>query len=151
MSYSPNFRGIIGKGSSRQNQTGYQNGTGGTMPVATPVATNLSGQLVLMDVSDENTVETMLGLTSESIPSAANGQVVSEGRLENIPISLGFAVRDILYVGPTPGSLTNVKPDVSVPGWSAGMFVILVGVVVKNEFNPSNQDIQLFRQIIGQL
>jgi hypothetical protein len=121
------------------------------MPIATPVAANTFGQAVLVDVSDETTVESMIGLTSASIPSAANGQVISDGRLENIPLGLGFAVGDTVWVGTTPGSLTNVKPDITAPGWVAGYFVIFVGVVVQNEFNPSNQDLQLCRQLIGQL
>lgn len=150
MTYSPGFRGTVGKGSARQTQTGYQNGTGSTMPVAAPVSTNASGQLILVDVSSEAISEAMVGLTSQSIPSAASGQVVSDGRLENIPLGLGFSVGDPIWVG-LSGTLTKVKPDLSVIGWSAGYFVIFVGVVVKNEFNPANQDIQLMRQIIGQL
>lgn len=150
MTYSPGFRGTIGKGSSRQTQSGYQNGTGSTMPVAAPVSTNASGQIILTDVSSEASVEAMVGLTSQSIPSAASGQVVSDGRLENIPLGLGFAVGDPIWVG-LAGTLTNVKPDLSVVGWSSGYFVIFVGVVTKNEFNPLNQDIQLLRQIVGQL
>ncbi len=151
MSYNPLWTTLIGKGSSRQTQSGYQNGTLSTMPIATPVAANTFGQAVLVDVSDETTVESMIGLTSASIPSAANGQVISDGRLENIPLGLGFAVGDTVWVGTTPGSLTNVKPDITAPGWVAGYFVIFVGVVVQNEFNPSNQDLQLCRQLIGQL
>jgi len=142
---------VVTKVSGRQTQTGFQNGTGSTMNVATVVSTNSSGQLILADVTNEATIETIVGLVSiANIPSAANGTVVSDGRLENIP-SLGFSVGDTLWLGTTPGSLTNVKPDLTQIGWSAGDYVVFIGVVVQNEFNPSNQDIQLCRQIIGQL
>ncbi len=152
MAYNPTI-GIAAtpKISGRQTQTGFQNGTGSSMTVATVVATNTSGQLILADVTNESTIEAMVGLVSvATIPSAANGNVVSDGRLENIP-SLGFSVGDVLWLGTTPGTLTNVKPDLAQPGWASGDYVVFIGVVVQNEFNPSNQDIQLCRQIIGQL
>lgn len=150
MTYSPNYFGSAAKGSSRQTKSGYQNGTGSTMPVGAPVATNTGGQLILVDVSSEVSVEAMVGLAAESIPSAANGQIASDGRLEEIPLGLGFSIGDPIWVG-VGGTLTKVKPDLSQPGWSSGYFVIFVGVVVKNEFDALKQDIQLCRQVIGQL
>jgi uncharacterized protein YbaA (DUF1428 family) len=151
MSYSPLFRGAAANAPANSTATGYQNGTVSTIAVATAVSTNTSGQMILTDVSNETTVEAWLGLASQSTPTTANGLVVSDGRLQNIPMSLGFSVGDPIWVGFSPGSLTNVKPDLSVPGWSSGYFVLFVGVVVQNEFNPSEQDIQLCRQLIGQL
>lgn len=152
MAYNPNFRGNNAKGSSTSNASTYQNSTVSTMPVATAVSKGASSnQMVLVDVTDENTVERWLGLTSESVPSSASGLVSGEGRLENIPLGLGFSIGDTLWAGVTPGSLTNVKPDLSQPGWASGYFVLFVGVVVQNQFNPGLQDIQIFRQLIGQL
>ena len=133
------------------NASGYQNGTVSTMAIATSVSTNGSGQLVLTDVTNEALSEGWLGLVAQSLPSAAIGQVVTDGRIQNIPSGLGFSVGDPIWVGNTPGTLTNVRPDVTVPGWSVGDYVLFVGVVVQNEYNPSNQDIQISRQIIGQL
>lgn len=151
MSYSPLWRGKNSNGSAYGNASGYQNGTASTMPIGTAVSTNTSGQIVLTDVSNEALSEGWVGLTSVDLPTAASGLVSSDGRLQNIPSSLGFSVGDPIWVGPTPGSLTNVKPDLSAMGWASGDFVLFVGVVVSNEFNPSLQDIQLFRQVIGQL
>lgn len=151
MGFNPTWQGTTGAGSSRQTQTLYQNGTGSTQPIAAVVSQGTGANFVLTDVSNEATVEAFLGLTAASIPNAASGLVCSDGRLENIPLGLGFAVGDALWVDLTPGGLTNVKPDLTVLGWTTGMFVIFIGVVVQNQFNPSNQDIQLFKQIIGQL
>ena len=151
MTYSPNFRGSVGKASSRQTKTSYQNGTVSTMPIAAAVVVNTSGQVLLCDVSAENASDTFVGLVADRLPSGAYGEIVSDGRMENIPSALGFAIGDAIYVGLTPGSLTNVKPDLSVLGWASGYFVIFVGVVVANEFTPGNQDIQIFKQIVGQL
>lgn len=148
MSYSPNSRGSSFKGSSRQLQTGYQNGTLSTMAKGTPVASNVSGQLILLDVSNETTVLSMVGLTSSEIPSAASGLVVSGGRLEDI--SLPYNVGDAIYVGKS-ATLTNIKPNVGSNGFVVGDFVIFVGVVVKNEFNLSQLDIQLMLSLVGQL
>jgi hypothetical protein len=150
MSYSPNFRGTSAAVPATATSTGYQNAVGGSVAVATAVSTNASGQFVLTDVTDESSSEGWLGLTAETIPNAATGQVMSDGRLINIP-NLGFSNGDPIWVGLTPGSLTNVKPDLSQPGWAEGMWVLFVGVVVQNEFNSLQQDIQLCRQIIGQL
>jgi hypothetical protein len=151
MSYSPLFRGNSSTGTASGSQSGYQNGTGSTMPIGTAVSQNTSGQIVLTDVSNEALSEAWLGVCAVAIPSAATGGVATDGRIQNIPSALGFANGDPIWVGPTPGSLTNVKPDVSALGWAEGDFVLFVGVVVQNEFNPSLQDIQLCRQIIGQL
>ena len=150
MSYSPNFRGIVGKGSSRQTQTGYTNTTASLITAASPVYRSASG-IAPLDVTTEASVEAFVGLCAADLPTTASGLVVSDGRCENIPLSLGFSVGDAIWAGPTPGSLTNVKPDSSAPGWAAGYFVVFIGVVVANEFNPSNQDIQLFKQLVGQL
>ena len=151
MSYSPLFRGNPANASVGSTGSGYQNGIGSTILAATAVSTSTSGLLVLTDVSSETLSEAWLGLASESIPSAAFGQVASDGRLQNIPLGLGFSVGDPIWVGTTPGSLTNVKPSIGIGAWASGYFVLFVGVVVQNEFNPSQQDIQLCRQVIGQL
>jgi len=148
MSYNPNFTGASAV-ASRQLQTGYVNGTGSTIAICVPVSTNTSGQIVLTDVSNEALSLGFVGLTNIAIPSAANGGVINGGRLQNV--TTGFAVGDAIYVGSTPGTLTNVKPNAGSNGFVALDFVIFVGVLVKNEFNPSQTDIQLFTQIVGQL
>lgn len=151
MGYNPLFSTAIGFGSSRQTKTAYQNGTGFTAPISTVVAQGTGVNFVLVDVSSESTVSKFLGMTAESIPNSATGQIASEGRLESIPLSLGFSIGDPVWVGTTPGMLTNVQPDLAAPGWSVGMFVIFIGVVVQNQFDPLKQDVQIFKQLIGQL
>ncbi len=151
MGFNPTWQGPNGLGSSTSIQTLYQNGTGSTAPVATVVSQGTGANFVLTDVTNEATVETFLGLVAASTPAATNGLVGSDGRIQGIPSGLGFSIGDALWVGLTPGSLTNVKPDLTVSGWNSGYFVIFIGVVVQNQFNPSLQDIQMFKQIIGQL
>lgn len=150
MSYSPtSFNPATATAASAAS--GYQNGIGSAIALATPVSTSNGGLLLLTDVTSEASAEGWLGLASMTIPSTAFGQVASDGRIQNIPSGLGFSVGDPIWVGNTPGTLTNVRPNTGTAGWETGYYVLFVGVVVKNEFNPSNQDIQLSRQIIGQL
>lgn len=148
MSYSSAFRGLIGRGSSRQLQTGYQNASGSTLAQATPITINGSSQLVGVDVSSSASANKILGLCSTSIPNSASGEVVDHGRLENV--SVGFSVGDALYVSKA-GFLTNVVPSVGVGGFVAGDWVVFVGVVVKNEFNNLQLDIVISIQVRGVL
>jgi hypothetical protein len=149
--YNPVWQGSTGVGSSRQTKTLYQNGTAFTISAATPVSQGTGLNILPVDVTDESSVEKFVGLADIDILSTASGLVVSDGRIENIPAGLGLATGDALWVGITPGSLTNVKPSLGVGGWSEGMFVIFIGVVVQNQFNPFEQDIQIFKQIVGEL
>lgn len=148
MSYNPNFTGASAS-ASRQLSTGYQNGSGSTIPLASPVSSNTSGQILLTDVSNEALALAFVGLTNIAIPSAASGEVISTGRIENV--STGFSIGDAIYIGSTPGTLTNIKPNEGSNGFVALDWVIFVGVLVKNEFNPSQTDIQMLPQVIGQL
>lgn len=150
MGYNPAFRGKVSDGSSRQTQTGYLNGTLITMPIASPVSVNSAGNMVLLDVTSETSVQGLIGLTSIACPSAATGLVCNAGRLEGITLG-GFSVGDAIYAGQTPGALTNVKPDLAVSGWVGGMFVVFFGVYVINQFDPGLHDIQLMPTVVGQL
>lgn len=149
MTFSPNFRGSSARGSSRQVETNYVNASGGALTKGTAVSTNLAGQIVALDVSDEDSVSRLVGITSVLIPDTATGGVVSVGRVEDITTS--FAIGDAIYAGKTPGSLTNVKPDIGVSSFVAGDFVIFIGVIVKNEFNPLKKDLHFMPSVIGQL
>ena len=148
MSYSPNFRGNAANAASRQNQTGYVNGTGSTINIGTPVSTLANGMMSPTDVTSQASVQAFVGLCATTTPSAAKAQVVSAGRLENV--STGFNVGDAIYIG-LDGTLINVKPDIGVAGFASGNFLVFVGVVVQNEFNASAQDIQVFLQVFGEL
>lgn len=148
MSYSPNFRGSASKAGSRRLETNYQNGSVSVLSQGTPVYTNASGQILPVNPADETSVESMVGFTLYAIPSGASGAVISGGRLENI--SIPFGIGETLWIN-YDGTLTNVKPDLSKTGWAEGYFVIFVGVVVPNEFNATQKDLQLCKEVVGQL
>jgi hypothetical protein len=149
MGFSPYWLNRASTGSSRATQGGYQNGSGSTLAMAVPVYVDPTGQIFPLDVSNEVSVQALVGLTGVSIPNAATGSVVDNGRLENITTS--FTVGDAVYAGKsTP--LTNVKPDIgNIDGFASGDFVIFIGVVVKNEFNPLLFDLKLMLSVVGQL
>jgi hypothetical protein len=148
MSYSPFFFNQNAKGSSRATQAGFQNGSGSTILQSTPVSVNTSSQTLPLDVTSEASVQAIVGLAGVDTPNGASASVIDNGRLENITTS--FSVGDAVYAGiSTP--LINVKPDIGVAGFASGDFVVFIGVVVKNEFNPSLLDLKLMISVIGQL
>lgn len=148
MSYSPAFFNQNSNGSSKTTGSQFQNASGSTLAIGTPVCVNASSQLILIDVSDELSVKAIVGVAGISIPNAASGQIVDNGRVQNITTS--FAVRSVLYVDKI-GGLTDVPPTDGVDGFVAGDFVILVGVIVQNEFNIGQKDLKLMISVIGQL
>jgi hypothetical protein len=148
MSYSPFFRGSQGKGSGRSTCTNFQNGTIGTLLPGTPVCINASSQLVFLDMTDQASVQNLVGLVTSRIPIGAIGPVTDNGRLENI--TMPFSIGDALYIN-YDNTLTTTKPDLAQPGFVPGMFCIFIGVVVKNEFDPLLKDIKLMISVIGEL
>ena len=120
----------------------------GSIIGATPVSTNTSGNLVVVDVASEDLASSFLGLTSSTILASTQGGVVLAGLVKNISTALG--VGDILYVSKT-GSLTTTAPDIGVDGFVAGDFVIKIGQITKNATNPSNKDLLVAWQLMGQL
>lgn len=148
MTYSPSFFNKESKGSSRQTITNFMNGSGSTLNKATLVSVNSSSHIVPTLVNNESLVESIVGMTNMSIPNAATGSVVDNGRLEDI--STSFSVGDPIYLN-KDGSLTNIKPSIGVSGFVESDFVIFVGVIVNNEFNGLLKDIKLMISVIGQL
>lgn len=148
MSFNPLYVGAQSKSSSRQVVTNYTNATAFAIPQGTPVSTNTSGMISPTDVTNETSVNQFVGHAQFRISASSLGPVISGGRLENIVTA--FAVGDPIYIG-HGGTLINQKPDVGIAGFMAGDWVMFVGVLVKNEFNPSLTDIQLCSQIIGEL
>lgn len=148
MGYSPLFRGSAAKAPSRSLQTNYPNASGSTLVKGTVVSVNSSSQIDVIDVSDEASVQALVGVTSLDIPHAATGGVMCNGRLEEI--IQPFAIGDAIYVG-KDGLITNTKPSEGVGGFVSGDFVIFVGVVVKNEFDNTKKDLQLMLALVGQL
>ena len=144
MAYNPNSQ----KGISRVLSTGYQNGEVFTLLKGQPVSVNTSGQIKAVDISNEASALAVVGVCSTDIPSAASGQVMDAGRLENITTS--FSVGDVVYLN-VDGGLTNVKPEIGVGSFVSGNFVIFIGIIVKNEFDPLQKDLKIFLNVIGQL
>lgn len=152
MSYNPNADGSTTnqtfKGSARSIATGYQNGTGVTLTQSTPVSVNGSGQMINVDITSDASIAGLLGVVTADTPSAANGMVTDCGRLENITTS--FSVGDAIYIN-VDGTLINTRPSIGVGGFDVGMYMVFVGVIVKNEFNALQLDLKLYMDVIGQL
>lgn len=148
MTYSPNFRGDAAKVGSRSLSSGYQNGAGMTLPALTPVAINLSGQLVTVDMADPDSVNRIVGLLDAALPSGSIGNVINGGRIEDITTS--FSIGDAVYMNKL-GGLTATKPTPGTENFNSGDYCIFVGVIVKNQFDNSKKDLNLFIQVVGQL
>jgi len=151
MSFSPNFRGTKANAtsiSSRSGSTNYVNGTGVQLNKATVVAVDSNGSLIKVNPSIESQVSAIIGVTGEDILASASGSVVHTGRLENI--STTFAIGSPIYLDKN-GDLIDVKPEIGISGFSIGDFVVFVGVIVKNEFNPLWKDLKVMLSVVGQL
>lgn len=148
MSFSPLYRGSNSLGTSRALSTGYANGESFTLAQAQPVAINGSGQMVHVDITSDASVAGILGVCAASTPTTANGEVYDCGRLETITTS--FSIGDAVYIN-TDGTLINTRPSLGVGGFTVGMYVISIGVIVQNQFNPSNKDLKIYLNVLGQL
>jgi hypothetical protein len=124
------------------------NNTGVTMPKGTPARINVLGELDFIDVSVEAEALAGVGVTAQSIPNAAQGTFLSSGKIEDITTTAAFG--DLVYVDKT-GAISNTKPSIGVGGFVAGDFVIQVGVIAKNESNPTLKDLIISVAIVGQL
>jgi hypothetical protein len=124
------------------------NNTGATIPKGTPVRINTSGELDFVNVSIENEVVNIAGVASQSIPTASAGVFLSSGKIEDITTTADFG--DFIYISKS-GNFTNAKPTIGVGGFLASDFVISVGVVAKNESNPTLKDLIINIDVQGQL
>ena len=150
MGYNPNSSGSTTSAQlARSVQTGYINGTAGVLLQGMPVsASTTPGQMVAVDITSDASVNGILGVISANTPSAAFGNVTDCGRLENITTS--FVAGNVLYIN-IDGTLTTTRPSAGVGGFVSGMYVIFVGIIVQNQFNPSNLDLKIYMDVIGQL
>lgn len=155
MGYNPLAQGSTFQGSSRSLQTGYINGTASTIPQGTPVSANpLSpGNVLLVDVSNDTSVQAIVGVYAVNCPSTAKGLVLDSGRLENITTS--FSVGDAIYIN-TDGTLMNARPQIGTtfggaPAFAAGDYVIFIGVIVQNEFTGGLYDLKVYLDVVGVL
>lgn len=149
MTYRP-FTDIINAAAS--SSTGIKsllvNNSGSTIPALTPVRLNSTGQLETIDVSNDASVLSIVGLTESAILDWAQGSVVVQGKLSNI--TTGFNFGDYVYISKI-GTLTNAYPTIGLNGFIAGDFTVRIGVIAKNDTNPLQKDLFVSVQIIGQL
>ena len=149
MGYSPLFRGSLTKVPGRALATSFQSGSIVNILAGQPVSVNAAGLIFATDVSDEDSVAKIVGVSNGVLPSSANGMVTNSGRVEALALA-GFVLGDSVYLGKN-GVLTKNRPDYGLEGFTVGDFVIFIGVVIKNEFDPSKKDLQLMIEVIGQL
>jgi hypothetical protein len=150
MTYRP-FRDIItaaSTSSSSSIRSLLVNNSGTSIPALMPVRLNSSGQLEIINVSDDNSVLSIVGITEMAIPDWTQGAVITQGKLANVSVKFNFG--DYIYVSKT-GRLTNKYPVVGIDGFISGDFVIRVGVIAKNDVHPLQKDIFITIQIVGQL
>jgi hypothetical protein len=149
MSYRP-YASIISEAQAANSNLSaiMINQSGNTIGNLTPVAVDNDGRLTLIDVSDEDSVVALAGVTSASIANNSSGPVALAGRIENITTS--FAHGDYLYVSKT-GGLTNVLPSIGNAGFLEGDAIIRVGVIVRNSTTPSQKDLLVKMQLVGKL
>lgn len=124
------------------------NNTGSTILKGTPVRLNVMGELDFVNVGLENEALGIAGLASVDIPNGANGFITLSGKITNITTTA--VLGDLVWIAKS-GGLTNLKPTIGIDGFVAGDFVIIVGVIGKNQDNPANKDLIINLAIVGQL
>lgn len=123
------------------------NATGSTIPFFTPIRVNSTGMHAI-DVSDENDVFNIAGITTGSVINGNTGTYASSGKLAAVPVA--YADRDPVYISKS-GGVTNSKPDIGVAGFVAGDWVVRLGFISINESNPSQRDFLVNIVVVGQL
>jgi hypothetical protein len=124
------------------------NNSGTSINKGTPIRMNASGEMDFVNVSVEAQAASACGVASATIPDGSSGSFVTTGKVTNITTTASFG--DVVYVSKV-GGLTNLKPSIGVDGFLAGDFCIMVGVIAKNADNPSNKDLVVIIDVIGQL
>ena len=122
--------------------------TGVTINKGTPVRMNAAGDVDFIDPAIEIQVLAIAGIASDDIPNGVEGIIVTSGKVCDLTTS--FAHGDSIWLSKT-GGLTDIKPSEGVGGFVEGDFVVMLGVVAKNEQNNSLKDLILHIDIMGQL
>ena len=122
--------------------------TGVTINKGTPIRMNASGDPDFIDPSIEAQVVAIAAVSADDVANGVQGVFVTSGRVKNLSVS--FAHGDSIWLSKT-GGLTDVKPSEGVGGFVEGDFVVMLGVIAKNEDNPSLKDLILHIDIMGQL
>lgn len=138
---------IGGSISSTANEDSIENHSGGNLVKGTPIRVDASGYAAPIDVSVEAQAFSAFAVVASGIANNASGSYVSSGTLQDVT---SFSLGDVLYVSKT-GDLTATKPSIGVNGFLAGDFVIRVGVIRRNVATPSQMDLVVNVQVVGQL
>ena len=127
---------------------GYNNASGISMPVTTPVRVRADGDVDYVNVSVEADVFAIVGVVSELTLPNAQAPVMTSGRLLNINTSFLFG--DPVYINKA-GDLTNIKPTIGVNSFISGDYVVRIGTISKNTENPLLKDLIISLNLVGQL
>jgi len=138
----------ISAASNTAVQETLSNTSGASIPELGVVATNASGSISNIDVTDEGSVEALRGIAVSAIPDAGSGLIASFGRIENVTTT--FAFQDSLFVDKS-GAITNIAPEIGVNGFVEGDFIVYLGHVTRNQTTPANKDFFLSPEVRGQL
>jgi hypothetical protein len=127
--------------------TSLINGSASAVSALNPVTMNTNGDFQPIDVSSDDSLKIVGVLLATTMPSAA-GSIVCNGKIENVSVGLNFG--DYVYVSKA-GGITNNLPEEGLFGFVAGDWVIRLGVIAKNQLNPTLKDFLVSIQIIGKL
>ena len=128
-------------------KTSLLNTSGLTILKHIPVRINSNGDIMPVDVASEADIFSLVGISSSMISTGNYGDVVTQGRVEDID---GFDFGEYVYISKS-GGLTNVLPDEGSYGFVSGDWVVKVGVIAKNPSDPILKDLIVNMQIVGQL
>ena len=148
MSYSSASRNLNPTGNAKSLQSTYINGTIGTLSAGTIVSVDSAGQILPVDITQDVSVDAIVGVVMIDSLTGASTQVIDVGRILNF--TTAYIVGTALFIDPT-GALTDVKPADGVGGFHVGMNCIFVGVIVQNESNPSLKDLKVLINKVGKL
>jgi hypothetical protein len=126
----------------------FTNQSGSTISAMSCVSIDSSGYIKKTNPTIQTDSEKAIGITLSAINNGASGYVFLGGRLENVTLSASLG--DRLWVA-LDGSLTGTTPEIGSNGFVAGNYVIRLGSVASNNTNPTNKDIILVIQLVGQL
>ena len=129
-------------------QVEVTNDSGVTIAALQPVCIDSSGNAKAVDVSSFDDAVKVAGVAIAAIPDGSEGAIATSGILEDISTSIDFG--GYVYVSKT-GQLTATAPTEGVAGFVAGDFVIRIGAVVRNADSPSQKDLLIQIQAMGQL
>ena len=93
-------------------------------------------------------MKALIGITAADVPNLSEGEVVNSGVLLNISTSASSG--DPIWISKL-GFLTNTPPSIGVGGFVAGDWVVYLGVVVQNPDTPTQKDLLVSMENMGQL